>query len=65
MREVKVAVERGERRGFAQGKAQGVAAGEAEGIEQAKAEFEKKSLFAKLTDFIKGLTRKIPSSRQN
>lgn len=57
VREVKVAVERGERRGFAQGKAQGVAAGEAEGIEQAKAEFEKKSLFAKLTDFIKGLTR--------
>lgn len=57
VREVKVAVERGERRGFAQGKAQGVVAGEAEGIERAKAEFEKKSLFAKLTDFIKGLTR--------
>lgn len=57
VREVKAAVATGERRGFAQGKAQGMAAGEAEGIEQAKAEFEKKSLFAKLTDFIKGLTR--------
>lgn len=57
VREVKVAVEKGERRGFAQGKAAGVVAGEAQGIEQAKAEFEKKSLFAKLTDFIKGLTR--------
>lgn len=57
VREVKAAVAAGERRGFAQGKAQGMAAGEAEGIEQARAEFEKKSLFAKLTDFIKGLTR--------
>lgn len=57
VREVKAAVATGERRGFAQGKAQGMTAGEAEGIEQARAEFEKKSLFAKLTDFIKGLTR--------
>lgn len=57
VREVKAAVATGERRGFAQGKAHGMAVGEAEGIEQAKAEFEKKSLFAKLTDFIKGLTR--------
>lgn len=57
VREVKSAVEKGERRGFVQGKAQGKAAGEAEGIEQAKAQFEKKSLFAKLTDFVKGLTR--------
>lgn len=57
VREVQAAVEKGERRGFAQGKAQGVAVGEAEGIEQAKAEFEKKSLFAKLADFVKGLTR--------
>uniref|UniRef100_UPI000B0ACA58 plasmid recombination protein n=2 Tax=Pseudomonas abietaniphila TaxID=89065 RepID=UPI000B0ACA58 len=57
VREVKVAVEKGERRGFAQGKAAGVVAGEAQGIEQAKAEFEKKSLFAKVADFIKGLTR--------
>ena len=55
--EVKAAVEKGERRGFAQGKAAGVVAGQAQGVEQAKAEFEKKSLFAKLTDFIKGLTR--------
>jgi hypothetical protein len=53
VREVKAAVVSGERRGFAKGKA----AGEVEGLEQAKAEFEKKSLFAKLTDFIKGLTR--------
>lgn len=53
VREVKAAVATGERRGFAKGKA----AGEVEGLEQAKAEFEKKSLFAKLTDFIKGLTR--------
>jgi prefoldin subunit 5 len=57
VREVKAAVEKGERRGFAQGKAAGVVVGEAQGIEQAKAEFEKKSLFAKLTDFVKGLTR--------
>lgn len=57
VREVKVAVERGERRGFAQGKAQGRAVGEVEGLEQAKAEFEKKSLFAKVADYIKGLTR--------
>lgn len=57
VREVKAAVVKGERRGFAQGKAQGKAAGEVEGIEQAKAEFEKKSLFAKLADFVKGLTR--------
>lgn len=57
VKEVKVAVERGERRGFVQGKAQGMAKGEAEGVEQAKAEFEKKSLFAKIADFVKGLTR--------
>lgn len=57
VREVKVVVQRGERRGFAQGKAAGLVKGEADGIEQAKAEFEKKSLFAKLADFIKGLTR--------
>lgn len=57
VREVKAAVVRGERRGFAQGKAAGLVKGEAEGTELAKAEFEKKSLFAKLTDFIKGLTR--------
>ena len=57
LREVKVAVVRGERRGFAEGKAAGVVTGEAQGIEQAKAEFEKRSLFAKLTDFVKGLTR--------
>jgi hypothetical protein len=57
VREVKVAVEKGERRGFAQGKAKGLQAGEAEGIEQAKSQFEKRSLFAKLTDFVKGLTR--------
>lgn len=57
VREVKAAVATGERRGFAQGKAQGRAAGEVEGLEQAKAEFEKKSLFAKLADFVKGLTR--------
>jgi len=53
VREVKAAVVSGERRGFAKGKA----AGEVEGLEQAKAEFEKKSLFARLTDFVKGLTR--------
>lgn len=57
VREVKAAVEQGERRGFVQGKAAGKAAGEVEGMEQAKAEFEKKSLFAKLADFVKGLTR--------
>ena len=57
VRDVKVAVHRGERRGFAQGKTAGLAKGEAEGIELAKAEFEKKSLFAKLSDFIKGLSR--------
>lgn len=57
VREVRVAVQRGERRGFAQGKAEGLVKGEADGIEQAKAEFEKKSLFAKLTDFIRGLTK--------
>lgn len=57
VREVKVAVEKGERRGFALGKAEGRAAGEAEGFEQAKVEFEKKSLFAKLADFVKGLTK--------
>lgn len=57
VREVKAAVATGERRGFAHGKAKGLQVGEAAGIEQAKAEFEKKSLFAKLTDFIKGLTR--------
>ena len=53
VREVKAAVVSGERRGFAKGKA----AGEVEGLEQARAEFEKKSLFARLTDFVKGLTR--------
>lgn len=57
VREVRAAVEKGERRGFVQGKAAGKAAGEVEGLGQAKAEFEKKSLFAKLTDFVKGLTR--------
>jgi chromosome segregation ATPase len=57
VRDVKAAVVKGERRGFAQGKAQGKAAGEVEGIEQAKAEFEKKSLFVKLADFLKGLTK--------
>ena len=57
VREVKIAVERGERRGFAQGRASGLEIGEAAGIEQAKIEFEKKSLFAKIADFVKGLTR--------
>lgn len=55
--EVKAAVEKGERRGFAKGRADGLQVGEAAGIEQAKAEFEKRSLFAKVADFIKGLTR--------
>lgn len=57
VQEVKVAVERGERRGFAKGRAEGLPVGEAAGIEQAKADFEKRSLFAKLTDFVKGLTK--------
>jgi hypothetical protein len=57
VREVKVAVEKGERRGFAKGRAEGLPVGEAAGLEQAKAEFEKRSVFAKVADFIKGLTR--------
>lgn len=57
VKEVAVAVKAGERRGFAKGRATGLQVGEAAGIEQAKAEFEKKSLFAKVADFIKGLTR--------
>ena len=57
VREVKVAVERGESRGFAKGRADGLQVGQAEGVELAKAEFEKRSLFAKVADFIKGLTK--------
>lgn len=53
VREVKTAVALGERRGFAKGRA----AGEVDGLEKAKADFEKKSLFAKIADFVKGLTR--------
>lgn len=50
MREVKVAIDNG----LQQGRRKGYG----EGIEQGKADFEKKSIYAKLADFIAGLKKK-------
>lgn len=50
MREVKVAID--------QGMSQGRKKGYVEGIELGKADFEKKSIYAKLTEFIAGLKKK-------